>query len=86
MNKSYVFSEMIAFYDFDWFVLQNDWESQYEYTEVSGFFFDNSLSANPIQHHQGVFGMERNDTFGDLKSAIEEALEFEFEQESFLIL
>ena len=30
--------------------------------------------------------MERNDTFGHLKSAIEEALEFEFDQESFLLL
>ena len=77
---------MIVFYDSDWFNLINDFDSQFEFVEITVVFFDNPLCSNPIRQEQGLFGMEMMDTFRDLRFAVEESLEFEVPAESFLLL
>ena len=67
-------SDMVVFYDDDWYILTQHLETQFEFVEIELVIMDNLFATNPINPIQGEFAMELNETFADLKFAIEEAI------------
>ena len=65
---------MIIFSEYDWFVMRNNYDTQWDFVEIQFSIMTNPLGSDSFDADPGTFGMGLNDTFWELKEGIQEAL------------